>query len=60
MQDGDAPIACGPGCTACCYQTVQATIPEAILIALRLADPADPRPLPRLEVDAPEHIELIE
>lgn len=43
VQDGDAPIACGPGCTACCYQTVQATIPEAILIALRLADPADPR-----------------
>jgi hypothetical protein len=41
--DGDATVACGPGCTACCYQTVEATIPEAILIALRLGDPADPR-----------------
>ena len=43
LADGDTPVACGPGCTACCYQTVQATIPEAILIALRLGDPADPR-----------------
>jgi Putative zinc- or iron-chelating domain len=43
LAEGDIPVACGPGCTACCYQTVQATIPEAILIALRLADPADPR-----------------
>jgi Putative zinc- or iron-chelating domain len=38
-----APVACAPGCTACCYQTVQATIPEAILIALRLGDADDPR-----------------
>jgi hypothetical protein len=41
--DSDAPVACAPGCTACCYQTVQATIPEAILIALRLGDADDPR-----------------
>jgi Putative zinc- or iron-chelating domain len=41
--DSDAPVACSPGCTACCYQTVQSTIPEAILIALHLGDPDDPR-----------------
>jgi Fe-S-cluster containining protein len=41
--ESGTPVACSAGCTACCYQSVEATIPEAILIALRLADPEDPR-----------------
>ncbi len=36
-------IECGPGCTACCYQNVEVSIPEAILVALQVIDPADPR-----------------
>ena len=40
----DAPkVGCGAGCAHCCYQSVEVTIPEAILIALHLADPSDPR-----------------
>jgi hypothetical protein len=41
--EGGTAVACSVGCTSCCYQSVEATIPEAILIALRLADPEDPR-----------------
>lgn len=37
------PIDCCPGCSACCHLTVEATIPEAILVAQALADPAHPR-----------------
>lgn len=43
VEDGALRVACGEGCTACCHQSVAATIAEAALIALRLADPADPR-----------------
>jgi hypothetical protein len=38
-----AKIECRSGCCFCCYQNVDATIPEAIVIALGLTDPADPR-----------------
>jgi Fe-S-cluster containining protein len=34
---------CKSGCAWCCYQSVEATIPEAILVAIQLTDPADPR-----------------
>ena len=34
---------CKSGCAYCCYQTVEVTIPEAILVAAHLADPADLR-----------------
>ena len=47
--ESGTPVACSAGCTACCHQSVDATIPEAILIALRLADPEDPRRLRILE-----------
>ncbi len=36
-------IECKPGCNACCYQNVEVSIPEAILVSLQVADPADPR-----------------
>jgi hypothetical protein len=36
-------IECSAGCTACCYQNVEVSIPEAILVALQVIDPADPR-----------------
>lgn len=41
----NAPVlGCKSGCAHCCYQSVEATIPEAILVALHLLeDPADPR-----------------
>ena len=40
----DAPkLGCKSGCAWCCYQSVEATIPEAILVAAQLGDPADPR-----------------
>ncbi len=38
-----ATVACAAGCTACCHQDVETSIPEAILVALHVADPADPR-----------------
>ena len=37
------PIACGAGCAHCCHQNVEVTVPEAILAAQALTDPADPR-----------------
>ena len=40
----EAPkLGCGAGCAYCCYHSVEATIPEAILVAAQLADPADAR-----------------
>jgi Fe-S-cluster containining protein len=36
-------LGCKDGCAYCCYQSVEVTIPEAILVAASLADPADPR-----------------
>ncbi len=39
----DIKVECGPGCNACCYQNVEASIPEAILVSMQLSDPADPR-----------------
>ncbi|MGO8920319.1 MAG: YkgJ family cysteine cluster protein [Stellaceae bacterium] len=36
-------LGCKSGCAWCCYQSVEATIPEAILVAAQLADPGDPR-----------------
>jgi Fe-S-cluster containining protein len=48
----DAKIECGPGCNACCYQNVEVSIPEAILVSLQLADPRDPRREPLLQAAA--------
>jgi hypothetical protein len=36
-------IECGPGCSSCCHQNVEVSIPEAILVSLQVADPVDPR-----------------
>lgn len=36
-------IECGVGCSHCCHQNVEVSIPEAILVSLQVADPADPR-----------------
>lgn len=36
-------LGCKDGCAYCCYQSVEVTIPEAILVAAHLADTADPR-----------------
>jgi Fe-S-cluster containining protein len=36
-------LGCGKGCSWCCHQAVEVTIPEAILVAAHVADPADPR-----------------
>lgn len=38
-----AKIECGPGCNACCYQNVEVSIPEAVLVSMQVADPTDPR-----------------
>ena len=41
---GSAPrLGCKSGCAWCCHQSVEATIPEAILVAAHLTNPADPR-----------------
>jgi Fe-S-cluster containining protein len=39
----EADIQCRAGCSFCCHQNVDATIPEAILVALQLGNEADPR-----------------
>jgi Fe-S-cluster containining protein len=36
-------LGCKSGCAWCCYQSVEVTIPEAILVAGELGDPADRR-----------------
>jgi Fe-S-cluster containining protein len=36
-------LGCKDGCAYCCYQSVEVTIPEAILVAATLADPTDLR-----------------
>ena len=38
-----ADVQCRAGCSFCCHQNVDVTIPEAILVALQLGDEADPR-----------------
>lgn len=38
-----AKIECAAGCSHCCHQNVEVSIPEAILVSLQIADPADPR-----------------
>jgi hypothetical protein len=48
---GPLPIACGAGCSACCHLTVVSTIPEAILVARALCDPAHPQRDAVLEAD---------
>jgi Fe-S-cluster containining protein len=41
---GAAPkLGCKEGCAWCCYQSVEATIPEAILIAAQIGGDEDPR-----------------
>jgi Fe-S-cluster containining protein len=40
---GATRLGCKSGCAWCCHRSVEATIPEAILVAAHLADPADPR-----------------
>jgi hypothetical protein len=36
-------IECGAGCSHCCHQNVEVSIPEAILVSLQVANPDDPR-----------------
>lgn len=36
-------LGCKSGCAWCCHQSVEVTIPEALLVAAQLLDPADPR-----------------
>ncbi len=43
VESGAARLGCKSGCAWCCHQSVEATIPEAILVAAHLADPFDPR-----------------
>ncbi len=38
-----AKIECSAGCAACCHQMVEATIPEAILVAMQIGGEEDPR-----------------
>ena len=38
-----ADVQCRAGCSFCCYQNVDVTIPEALIVALQLGDEADPR-----------------
>jgi Fe-S-cluster containining protein len=39
----EADIQCRAGCSFCCHQNVDVTVPEAILVALQLGNDADPR-----------------
>lgn len=43
LKRDNARIDCGAGCAACCHQDVEATIPEAILVAAQIGGEADPR-----------------
>jgi hypothetical protein len=43
VQQQAIKVECGPGCSACCNQNVEVSIPEAILVALQVIDPDDPR-----------------
>lgn len=43
-------IECCAGCHHCCFQNVEVSIPEAILVSLQVADPADPRHAKVLEI----------
>ena len=43
-------IDCCAGCSHCCHQNVEVSIPEAILVSLQVADPADPRHAKVLEI----------
>lgn len=43
LEQDNARIECGAGCSACCHQDVEATIPEAILVAAQIGGAADPR-----------------
>jgi hypothetical protein len=36
-------IECGAGCSHCCHQNVEVSIPEAILVSLQVSNPDDPR-----------------
>ncbi|HEY3920132.1 MAG TPA: YkgJ family cysteine cluster protein [Stellaceae bacterium] len=45
----EADIQCRAGCSFCCHQNVDVTIPEAILVALRLAKDDAPRAAAVLE-----------
>jgi hypothetical protein len=38
-----ADVQCRAGCSFCCHQNVDVTVPEALLVALQLGDEADPR-----------------
>lgn len=50
-------IECGAGCSHCCHQNVEVSIPEAILVSLQVADPDDPRRTNILETaDAIAHL----
>jgi hypothetical protein len=42
-------VQCRAGCSFCCHQNVDVTIPEAILVALQLGNEGDPRPAAVLE-----------
>jgi len=43
LERDNSRIECGAGCAACCHQDVEATIPEAILVAAQIGGAADPR-----------------
>lgn len=43
LEQNGARIECGAGCAACCHQMVEATIPEAILVAMQIGGEEDPR-----------------
>jgi Fe-S-cluster containining protein len=50
-------IACGAGCSHCCHQNVEVSIPEAILVSLQVSDPDDSRRATILETaDAIAHL----
>ena len=38
----DPPMACGPGCDACCYNPISLTPPEALFLGFRILERAEP------------------